>query len=463
MGRSAWMAARLLRWLLSAVGLLAVAAGSIALALRVTPLQQVSALGQTVEVGTAAPTFSLSGPGVLDLFGQSIDTKLTFTGPVRPRLVLTKITIDQQVANFVGPGGRRPSGTDLGTKLAAGWKRYFEWEVAIAGIAALVISAAYVGIRRRPLGRSLLVIAASLVVAEGCNLGAIMLTAYSAPRLLSSVHSLNELVGRSYQTPLPAAPGPEKRGVQAVVIGDSTAAGLGNPLVAHPSPLDRACGRSRDSYAADLAKVNAWQVENLACSGATIPAGLLGSQHLGRLTAHAQLAEAKRVVGARVIFVSVGADDLQWDVMVRLCALLPSCRDAASTAYFQSELHTFTKDYYQLLAQLTALPQHPDVIINQYYDPFDPHLTCLDHLGLGGDKQRVLLQRLDALNTVLAKGAEASGFLSVKPDFSGHTLCSAQPYVQGLHGKAPFHPTVSGQLAIALADEQALHQGSSGG
>lgn len=442
---------------LSLVGLLALAAASVAFSLRVTPAQAVSALGQTVQVGAANPTLSTSGPGVLDLFGQSFPTKFQFAGPVRPRLVLTKITINQQVANFVGPKGRPTSERTLGNKLAGGWTRYFIWEVIFVAIGAIVLVMAYAGIRRLSWRRTLVTLCLSMAVVEGVNLGWIMLTAYSAPRILARVHSLSELVGQSEQPPIPAAPGPEVHGVQALVLGDSTAAGVGLPSVSQPSSLDKACGRSADAYAADLASVNSWNVENLSCSGATIPAGILGPQGLGGTSsAPAQLSVAKRYANVKAIVISVGADDLDWDVMVRLCAASPSCDDSASTAFFQSKLHLFTKDYYALLAQLGSLPGHPQVLINEYYDPFDPKLRCLDHVGLTAPKEHILVQRLDALNAVLAKGATASSFTSVKPDFSGHQLCTGQPYVQGIGDAAPFHPTVSGQLAIALADERAL-------
>jgi hypothetical protein len=57
---------------------------------------------------------------------------------------------------------------------------------------------------------------------------------------------------------------------------------------------------------------------------------------------------------------------------------------------------------------------------------------------------------------VLADGAAQFDFSSPQPDFTGHQLCTPQPYVQGLGAAAPFHPTVLGQLAIALADQAAL-------
>ena len=59
---------------------------------------------------------------------------------------------------------------------------------------------------------------------------------------------------------------------------------------------------------------------------------------------------------------------------------------------------------------------------------------------------------------MLAKGAAQFGFASPQPDFAGHQLCTPSPYVQGLDAAAPFHPTVLGQLAIALADQAVLHK-----
>jgi hypothetical protein len=35
-------------------------------------------------------------------------------------------------------------------------------------------------------------------------------------------------------------------------------------------------------------------------------------------------------------------------------------------------------------------------------------------------------------------------------------MCSQQPFVQGLQGSAPFHPTTLGEFAIALTDQAAL-------
>jgi hypothetical protein len=77
------------RRLIWAPVLLCTAAIAIGVALRVAPQQTVTVAGQVIKVGTTAPSLSVSGPGEVDLFGQSLPTHVQFLGPVRPSLTLT--------------------------------------------------------------------------------------------------------------------------------------------------------------------------------------------------------------------------------------------------------------------------------------------------------------------------------------------------------------------------------------
>jgi hypothetical protein len=420
-------------------------------------MQTVSAAGQTAQVGAAIPSLSWSGPGELDLFGQAIPTKPQFAGPIRPLLQLTHITIDRQVAQLLRSDNPRQLKLSLSQQLAQGWIRYFAWETVIAAGFAVVALLAVAGLRRQSHRTMLKTVGAGLAVVCAVNIGGVLLTASSTPRVLSSVKTLDDLVGTD---PNQAAPGPVARplpGVQAVVIGDSTAAAVGNPLAANASALDRACGQSNESYAADLASVNNWDVLNLACSGATIQNGLLGVQVLGDgQLAPPQLTEAQRATHAKVIIVSVGADDVEWSIMTRLCVASAVCNDAVSSAYFNELLSAFTSSYYQLLIDLADLPGTPAVLVNEYYVPFGQNIGCLARYGLTAAKEKVLLARLGQLNTVLAEGAQTFGFGVADPSFAGHELCTAEPYVQGPGDPDPLHPTATGELAIALADQQVL-------
>jgi len=242
-----------------------------------------------------------------------------------------------------------------------------------------------------------------------------------------------------------------------VVIGDSTAAGWGLPWGQDPSDLDKACGRSPDAYATDLATANNWNVLNLACGSATIQNGLLGPEVLANgEIAPPQFPQAETATHAKLIIVSVGADDLSWSVMTRLCAASAVCNDKVSSAYFAQLLDSFTRSYYELLSDLVRLPWHPAVLVNEYYSPFGSSLGCLGQYGMTPAKEAVLLSRLGQLNTVLAQGAAAFGFGVADPQFAGHELCTPAPWVQGPGDPAPLHPNAAGDLAIALADEQAL-------
>jgi lysophospholipase L1-like esterase len=201
-------------------------------------------------------------------------------------------------------------------------------------------------------------------------------------------------------------------------------------------------------------------VTNLACSDATIAEGVLGPQeHNGQLMP-AQISDPA-VTRASVVILSIGANDVEWGNLLRVCAVSPSCDDRAARAYFQQHLASFSAEYLQLLSDLQLLPSHPQVLVNLYYTPIDPEDQCLAAAGVTAEKQQSVLTTLAALNGILEKGAKAASFQVAQPDFSGHGVCSDSPYVQGVDAHAPFHPTAAGELAIALADEHALQAAAS--
>lgn len=244
-------------------------------------MQTVTVAGQVIAVG-AVPRLGLSGPGELDLFGQGLPTAISIPGPIRPKLQLSQITLNSELANFVQGRSQSQAGSTLRTELVAGWEHYFAWETAAAAVVALVLAGAVAGWPRLPRKATGLLLAAVLFVTVALNLGAVALTAEGASAALRHVSSLTQLVGtQDVSVAHSRARLHQLRGIQEVVMGDSTAAGAGLPWVARPSPTDKACGRSSQSYAFELASVNGWKVLNLACDSATIAHGLLGSQQQG--------------------------------------------------------------------------------------------------------------------------------------------------------------------------------------
>jgi len=246
---------RLVRALLYVLVLFLVSLAAIAFALQVTPDQSVSTLGQTVSVGATAPNFSLSGPGELVLFGQSLPTRVEFMGPVRPRLVLTDITINEQVEALFAPGtGSKTS--EVGEALARGFRRYVAWEIGFVALGAGLLLGAIAGWRGYGWKRTAVTILGGVLFVEVLNIGAIMVTGATAPDVLRGVGSLDELVGREAASPVQAAAGPPREGVQAIVMGDSTAAGIGGPPLPDATSQDQACQRSTIAFAETLARVN---------------------------------------------------------------------------------------------------------------------------------------------------------------------------------------------------------------
>ena len=225
---------RVLRVLVGFGLLLAVTVASIAFALQVTPERTVQALGQTVSVGTAPPTWHLKGPGQAVLFGQTIPTQVEFFGPVRPQLTLTDISLNEQVAGLFSPGPHASIAETLGSALASGWRWYFASEILYVALGAIVLLGAIAGWRRYHGKKTVMVIGGGLLFVEAVNLGLIMVTAFTAPAVLRDVRSLEGLVGQTQIAPVAVAPGPSLAGVQAIVLGDSTAAGLGGAPLGPP-------------------------------------------------------------------------------------------------------------------------------------------------------------------------------------------------------------------------------------
>jgi hypothetical protein len=430
-------------WLAAVIPLVSIEA-----ALLIAPAQNVEAAGQALSL-SAGPSASTSGPGTLELFGQSIPTTQQFSGPIRPRLLWAEVTHYDELLRAL----RQPQ--HLGEDLRNGWSTYFIRELFITVLIAAVLAALGLALLRRRWQLMVAGLALSAVVAGGVDALAISSAAQGLQQL-SQVRTLDQLVGRaplavdptSHRTPSPV--------ISTVVIGDSTAAGAGNPPTAHATTEATACRRSRDSYAADIAAVNNSTVVNLACTNASIEQGLFGPEAINGTLVPSQLARLETMHGVKTVIVSIGANEMHWTQLMELCLVAPQCDDTASAAWFSQALDSFTIDYYDLLQRLAALPGLPRIIINEYYDPLPSQPVCRGQAAITAAKSAVLTSRLTTFNTVLADGAASFGFDAVAPSFVGHELCTQQSFVQGLNDGAPLHPNAAGEIAIALADEEAL-------
>jgi len=477
-----------------ALALLAIACTALLAAIVVTPATSVTVFGQDVEVGAVAPSAwqGWSGPGQAELFGEgSIETVQTFRGPIRPRIVWQSFNRDAAASAFLQPtsaDGRRTLSVDtstVGASLAEGWTQFFGRLVLVSGMFGALLYMVFVaGVHivrgphaaSRTAGRGIWPVLLSAGLAMGLTAASAALTVMSAREQLTGISSLADLTGSSPLVPAPPAVGPIRGDIEVAVIGDSTAAGVGNAALSKPSDEDIACQRSRDAYAQVLQAATGWAVENLACASASISDGLLTAQ-LGRrpVTPPPQVGVLKSITSLDAVLVSIGANDIGWSDFLKYCYGLQRCDDRVSERLVQSRLDTFRLQYAQLLHQMSILQTRPAVIVTGYYDPFGENFDCPDLQdplaptdpppGYGfapdpdqedpAEKVRTKVDPvrsvLAQLNLVLEQGADAFGFGYVEPSFEGHGLCSEQPWVQGMSDPHPFHPNAAGELAIAAA------------
>ncbi|MBN9107922.1 MAG: hypothetical protein J0I34_03985 [Pseudonocardia sp.] len=467
--------------------------GGLPATIALTPSQDVTVLGQHVELGARTPTPSVSGPAQLVQIGNTrLDiAPLQVWGPMRPQITLGPVQRNAAAAQVLDPEQTVAARAQAADTLTSGFVRWYLWGalglvgvcVAICAVAGCVRTLALLRRESRSahtghvtvadlwhrgagtVGRTtVLALTASLLAWAVC--GAL---AYSgATRGLSDIRSLTQLVGSYHLSPSPE--GPTVFGYTGAVIGDSRAARVGGPPVPDATPEDTACERSADSLASELTLVTGAPVRNLACSGASISQGLRGPQARGGDTSvPAQVGLLKQIAGLRYVVVAIGPNDLGWSDFLAYCYGVPDCADRFTAGEFDYRLAAFDRDYGDLLQDLTSLPGRPQIVIATSYDVFAPGREagdCADARGPAGvpgldaAKTELMHERNQALNDVLRAGAAKYDLTVVDPPLA--PLCSPPSSdglgadLQGLGDRYPFHPTGIGSLRVAAATARLL-------
>jgi lysophospholipase L1-like esterase len=452
-----------------------------------TPDQELTVAGQHLSVGARIPTFSISGPAQLVQIGNTkLDiAPLQVYGPLRPRLTLGPVQRNAEAAAALDPATSQQTGASAVATIGYGFARWFAWATlgliaftlaatAVAGYLRVLITlrrlsrdqhvtltAAEIWHRSAGQIRGMTVIALVIALIAWGASGALAYT--GAVDGLSNVRSLSELVGNYYLSP--SAVGPKVSGYTGAVIGDSRAARVGGPQAADATDEDKACGRSTDSLAAEVGSLDGAQVLNLACSGASIAAGLRGPQSQGGKIMEPQVGRLKQVDGLKFVVVAIGPNDLNWTDLLKYCYGVADCRDNLTQGEFAYRLAAFDKDYGDLLRDLNDLPSKPQIIIMTSYDVFKPDASCADTQGppeargLNPDNIKLLASRNAELNAVLVAGAKKYKFDVATPKLA--TLCDPSgdqlgPDLQGLSDSHPFHPTGIGVIRMASAVVQVI-------
>lgn len=233
-------------------------------------------------------------------------------------------------------------------------------------------------------------------------------------------------------------------------LGDSVAAGLGLPSGVLRSAQDKQCGRSSSSYASYVATRSGLPYQNLACSGATA-GDLLTDQHIIGPNPEQQLGRAFANGTPELITITAGANDAQWNTFVRLC-LTTNCNTLTNS-------RIVTASTKMVKAKLIAAMEYayfksggnpPHIILTGYYNPVSLACVAQTNGQLNAYEISWLSSSLAELNTAIQSVAAAYSFVDyTNVSFTGHDICSASSWIQGINDPAPLHPTARGQQEIA--------------
>lgn len=241
-----------------------------------------------------------------------------------------------------------------------------------------------------------------------------------------------------------------------VALGDSVAAGVGLKYNSDSS----ACDRTNQSYPNQLAAMRQLNLKNAACSGATLPNGILGAQNVNKLTLPSQLQLLFSVTKPALISLTVGANDIQWTDLLAKC-YSSVCGTEEDTAVVNSRFTSLQTNLQLVLQQIHdhfgARP--PEVVVTGYHQVFPVTILngCSDLTGIDSTELAWGRQLQSQLSQTIQQTVTGYSFAVYIPiSFKGHELCTANPWVQGLTDSQPYHPTSDGQAAYASQINNAL-------
>jgi lysophospholipase L1-like esterase len=229
-----------------------------------------------------------------------------------------------------------------------------------------------------------------------------------------------------------------------VGLGDSYASGEGlSPYVAATDTTTNRCHESiAGAYSVISAKSLGLKADDHSCSGATTATLMNGDG-----SAPSQLAA---IAGAKDITVTIGGNDIDalgavlhpptpQQLADRLDQLQPKLVDTFQRIHTVApRAHIYATDY-------------PDVLPSTL--PSDCFLTA--------DALTTLNSELAQLDSAIKTAAQTArvDYVEFNHVFSGHELCTSQPWVNGLelgNISASLHPNLAGQTAMAAAVTAAI-------
>lgn len=251
-------------------------------------------------------------------------------------------------------------------------------------------------------------------------------------------------------TPSAAVSKNQQADVRYVAMGDSVAAGAGLPALADASARDELCDRSPQAYPYVIAQRLQTSVAHTACSGAKVDEGIYGDQIRSGVRIPDQMTTAFAGGIPEIMTITIGANDVRWTQFIRQC-YVTRCGLAVDNARMKVYRADLRVELARMLTQINVNSQGspPKVYIGGYYSPL-ASTECVESDRITAPEAEWVSLQTANLNQAIRSVTPLFDFAEFVPvDFTGHELCSADPWVQGLDAEAPIHPTTAGQSAIA--------------
>lgn len=263
--------------------------------------------------------------------------------------------------------------------------------------------------------------------------------------------------GSSTPTPKPPAPTPQppistpapRTSNTYAALGDSVAAGLGLATPTTSGTAAAACGRTAEAYPNIVAQNMNLPLVHAACSGATM-GDMFTEQDINGTDIPPQFNAAFAGGTPQLITMTAGANDAHWVQFIQTC-YFGNCATATETTLADGLLFSLRAKMVVMFTDLQARSHGhpPTTVVTGYYNPLSSACTSLTP-NITSDEITWMSAEVNALNTTLQRVVSNYSFAKFAPvDFSGHDICSSAPWVQGVSGNAPFHPTATGQQVIA--------------
>ncbi len=235
-----------------------------------------------------------------------------------------------------------------------------------------------------------------------------------------------------------------------VAMGDSVAAGIGLG-----AGIPGTCGRTDQAYSNKIAEVKNYELKNIACSGATIERGIIGVQKVGDDIEKSQLKQLKELPVPELITITIGANDIGWVESVARC-ITATCGSEAETQTVADSIANVQTNLSKVFGELSSMyssDAKPKIVVTNYYQVIlESEAECPALTGVSDTELAWIKSQIQLFNASIDAVVKDYAFMTAVPiDFSNHGQCSQENWVQGLTDKAPFHPTITGQQAIADA------------